>query len=83
MTEGGTPFSVEQQGPITTTRKKVMLTTDTKAVVALDGRLTSEDVFALDVRVVTDSRTAGDVAVPCNTDDGCAATCASSCASNM
>lgn len=60
-----------------------MLTTDTKVAVPLDSRLTSEDVFALDVRVVTDSRTASDVAVPCNTDDGCAATCASSCASNM
>lgn len=40
----------------------------------------TEDVFALDVRVVTDISL--DAAVPCNTDDGCPPTCASACTSN-
>ena len=37
------------------------------------------DPFELDVRVVTDLRPGE--APPCSTDDGCASTCASSCAS--
>jgi len=40
------------------------------------------DIFALDVRVVTDTGP-GEAPTPCSTDDGCAATCASSCASNV
>jgi FxLD family lantipeptide len=40
----------------------------------------ADDAFALDVVVVTDVRPGG-VAAPCNTDDGCAPTCASSCVS--
>lgn len=43
----------------------------------------TEDVFALDVRIVTDIGPDSDVAAPCNTDDGCDPTCASSCASNV
>jgi FxLD family lantipeptide len=42
---------------------------------------TTDDIFALDVRVVTDIGPG--VPTPCNTDDGCATTCASSCASNV
>lgn len=38
------------------------------------------DAFALDVRVVTDI--SPDVPTPCQTDDGCANTCASACTSN-
>jgi FxLD family lantipeptide len=40
-----------------------------------------EDPFVLDVRIVTDLGP-GDRAAPCSTNDGCAATCASSCISN-
>jgi FxLD family lantipeptide len=40
----------------------------------------ADDDFVLDVVVVTDIG-AGGVAAPCSTDDGCAATCASSCVS--
>lgn len=40
----------------------------------------TEDVFALDVRIVTDI--GPDAAVACNTDDGCPPTCASACISN-
>lgn len=36
--------------------------------------------FALDVRVVTDAGL-GAVSAPCTTNDGCAPTCISSCAS--
>jgi FxLD family lantipeptide len=39
-----------------------------------------EDAFELDVRVVSDASFDG--AIPCQTDDGCANTCASACASN-
>ncbi|HZO64855.1 MAG TPA: FxLD family lanthipeptide [Kribbellaceae bacterium] len=39
-----------------------------------------EDVFALDVQVITDV-TADGAATRCSTNDGCAPTCASSCAS--
>lgn len=39
----------------------------------------TEDVFALDVRVVVDI--SPDVAMACNTDDGCEPTCASACTS--
>jgi FxLD family lantipeptide len=39
-----------------------------------------EDMFALDVQVITDV-TANGAATRCSTDNGCAATCASSCAS--
>ncbi|MGH3936856.1 MAG: FxLD family lanthipeptide [Pseudonocardiaceae bacterium] len=35
-----------------------------------------------ELRVVTDV-SPGDVAAPCNTDDGCGSTCASACASNV
>jgi FxLD family lantipeptide len=52
--------------------KAIMLATDTE----------TEDVFALDLLVVTDVRTDGGVAAPCGTDDGCDPTCASSCISN-
>ena len=38
-----------------------------------------EDVFALDLRITVDAG----ADVPCRTNDGCAATCASSCVSNM
>jgi FxLD family lantipeptide len=41
---------------------------------------TGADPFALDVQVVVDVLP-GDVTQGCNTDDGCATTCASSCAS--
>lgn len=41
----------------------------------------TDDAFALDVRVVTEI--GPDVSTPCNTGDGCAPTCASSCASNV
>jgi len=42
----------------------------------------TEDVFALDVHVITDISPAGDVAAtPCGTNDGCAPTCASACTS--
>jgi FxLD family lantipeptide len=41
---------------------------------------TDADPFALDVQVVADLTPDG-AAGRCNTDDGCAATCASSCAS--
>jgi FxLD family lantipeptide len=40
----------------------------------------ADDDFVLDVVVVTDIG-AGGVAAPCSTDNGCAATCASSCVS--
>jgi FxLD family lantipeptide len=40
----------------------------------------TEDVFVLDVRVVTEERV-DPAAVRCSTNDGCASTCASSCAS--
>lgn len=40
----------------------------------------TEDPFALDVRVVTDI-SPGDAVAPCDTNDGCAPTCASSCIS--
>lgn len=40
-----------------------------------------EDVFALDLRITVDLD--ADAEVPCGTNDGCAATCASSCVSNM
>ena len=41
-----------------------------------------EDVFALDVQVVSGTApgTAADL-IPCGTNDGCAGTCASSCVS--
>jgi FxLD family lantipeptide len=39
-----------------------------------------EDVFALDVQIITDTSSDG-AATRCATDDGCASTCASSCAS--
>ncbi len=38
-----------------------------------------ENVFALDVRVITD--VAQNSAVACATDDGCESTCASACSS--
>jgi FxLD family lantipeptide len=38
-----------------------------------------EDIFALDVQVITDVTDSGPTA--CGTNDGCASTCASSCAS--
>jgi len=41
-----------------------------------------DDPFALDVQVVTDVQP-GDVVAPCATDDGCAPTCASACASTV
>ncbi len=41
----------------------------------------AEDPFALDVQVVTDI-SPGEAAAPCGTDDGCEATCASSCVSD-
>ena len=47
---------------------------DTEADVGLD------DAFTIDVRFSTDVDMAGGLA-PCGTDDGCAPTCASSCAS--
>ncbi|WP_418155968.1 FxLD family lanthipeptide [Actinoalloteichus caeruleus] len=40
------------------------------------------DDFDLDVTIATDMGT-GDPAPACNTDDGCAPTCASSCTSNV
>jgi FxLD family lantipeptide len=40
----------------------------------------TEEVFTLDVQVVTDL-SADMAATRCTTNDGCAATCASSCAS--
>lgn len=46
--------------------------------VATDG---VEDVFVLDVQVITEA--AGAVAVPCSTDDGCGSTCSSACNSNV
>lgn len=42
-----------------------------------------DDIFALDLRIVVDVSAGSDAAVPCGTNDGCAATCASSCVSNM
>lgn len=42
----------------------------------------AEDAFWLDVHVITDVQS-GDVAAACQTDDGCAHTCASACASNV
>lgn len=41
----------------------------------------SEDVFALDVHIVTDA-SVGEAGKGCDTSDGCAATCASSCTSH-
>lgn len=41
-----------------------------------------EDPFDLDIRVITDVPPAGQ-GTPCATDDGCAPTCASACASNL
>ncbi|GAA0908553.1 FxLD family lanthipeptide [Virgisporangium aurantiacum] len=41
----------------------------------------TEDIFTLDVRIVTDANV-GDTGRGCDTSDGCAATCASSCVSN-
>ncbi len=41
---------------------------------------TQNDPFALDLQVTLDVPTSG-AAARCNTDDGCAGTCASSCAS--
>lgn len=38
------------------------------------------DEFVLDVQVVVDVKP-GNAVAPCGTDDGCAATCASACAS--
>ncbi|WP_390624033.1 FxLD family lanthipeptide [Fodinicola feengrottensis] len=38
------------------------------------------DLFALDIQVITDARP-GEIEAPCSTNDGCAASCASSCAS--
>jgi FxLD family lantipeptide len=60
----------------------MILATGTEHVIAPDMRNVTEDVFALDVRIVTDISPGSDAAAPCNTDDGCAATCASSCVSN-
>lgn len=40
----------------------------------------TEDVFALDLRVVTDA--SPDTPVACATDDGCDPTCASACSSD-
>lgn len=57
----------------------LLSTLDEEASVGTDD----EDAFALDLRVVVDVSTVSDAAVPCGTDDGCAATCASSCVSNM
>ena len=41
---------------------------------------TDADPFAIDVQVITDAPANG-TAARCSTDDGCAGTCASSCAS--
>jgi FxLD family lantipeptide len=41
----------------------------------------TDDVFALDVHVVEDG-TVGAAGRGCDTNDGCASTCASSCVSN-
>ena len=41
----------------------------------------TEDVFALDVRIVADA-SVGDAGKGCDTSDGCAPTCASSCTSH-
>ncbi|MER5647365.1 FxLD family lanthipeptide [Streptosporangium sp. NPDC002524] len=43
--------------------------------------LPAPDLFALDLRVIVDVGSGSPVA-PCNTEDGCAPTCASSCTSN-
>ena len=40
----------------------------------------NENAFVLDVQVITDA-SSGAEAAACTTDDGCAPTCASSCAS--
>lgn len=40
------------------------------------------DMFELDVQVITDVEP-GELVAGCNTDDGCASTCASSCVSNV
>ncbi|WP_189060248.1 FxLD family lanthipeptide [Longimycelium tulufanense] len=41
---------------------------------------TGNDVLALDLRVIADRP--GDSGVPCDTNDGCDPTCASSCVSS-
>jgi FxLD family lantipeptide len=41
----------------------------------------TEDVFALDVQIVTDA-SVGDAGRGCDTNDGCDPTCASSCTSH-
>ena len=41
----------------------------------------TEDMFALDVQVITDPLAVGGANARCATSDGCASTCASSCAS--
>ncbi|MFB9321922.1 FxLD family lanthipeptide [Cryptosporangium minutisporangium] len=41
----------------------------------------THDDFVLDVQVTTDTAVAQGAAAPCTTNDGCAPTCASSCAS--
>ncbi len=53
----------------------------TAAATLLDARpeIDVEDPFALDVRVIEDARPAEQTA--CATNNGCAPTCASSCAS--
>lgn len=45
----------------------------------IDTEIDTEDPFALDVRVIEDARPAEQTA--CATNNGCAPTCASSCAS--
>lgn len=61
---------------------QIVFLRDSDDVLALETRIETEDVFALDVRIVTDISPGSSLVAPCNTDDGCAATCASSCASN-
>lgn len=57
---------------------ETVLATDT----AVLENNTVEDPFALDVHVVTDVQP-GEVAAPCQTDDGCGHTCASACTSDI
>jgi len=41
----------------------------------------TENIFALDVRIITDANV-GEAGRGCDTSDGCAPTCASSCTSH-
>jgi len=73
------PNARSQNPEIHTKTRKARLMTATAVLLDARSETQADDPFALDVRVIEDARPAEQTA--CATNNGCAPTCASSCAS--